>query len=86
MVPGYRYCGPGNPLPNGPPVNALDAICMAHDFCYRNKISEMDCDRQMLISLWSHRGATLLEKLTKQFVIRPIIFSKWAAGMYLYEP
>ncbi|MEW8544556.1 MAG: hypothetical protein AB2693_13590 [Candidatus Thiodiazotropha sp.] len=31
LIPGYRYCGPGNPIPNGEPVNALDAICMEHD-------------------------------------------------------
>ena len=31
LLPGYNYCGPGNPLPNGPPVNPLDDICMEHD-------------------------------------------------------
>ena len=30
-LPGHRYCGPGNPLDNGPPTNELDALCMKHD-------------------------------------------------------
>ena len=37
-VPGHRYCGPGNPLDNGPPTKELDAICMEHDYCYSSNI------------------------------------------------
>ena len=29
-LPGHSYCGPGNPLDNGPPTNELDVICMEH--------------------------------------------------------
>ena len=34
-LPGHRYCGPGNPLDNGPPTNELDAIYMEHDYYYK---------------------------------------------------
>ena len=33
-LPGHKYCGPGNPLHNGPPTNELDAIYMEHDYCF----------------------------------------------------
>ena len=33
-IPGHRYCGPGNPIDNGPPTNELGAICMEPDYCY----------------------------------------------------
>lgn len=32
----YRYCGPGNPIDNGEPVNASDAGCRQHDIDYGN--------------------------------------------------
>lgn len=31
LAPGYNYCGPGNPLDNGEPVNESDAHCRQHD-------------------------------------------------------
>lgn len=31
---GYRYCGPGNPIDNGDPINASDALCRQHDQDY----------------------------------------------------
>lgn len=31
---GYRYLGPGNPLPNGEPINQLDALAKEHDESY----------------------------------------------------
>lgn len=34
LVPGYRYLGPGNPLNNGEPVNALDRLAQIHDHAY----------------------------------------------------
>lgn len=33
---GYRYCGPGNPINNGEPINASDALCRQHDIDYEN--------------------------------------------------
>ena len=47
-LPGHRYCGPGNPLDNGPPTNGLDAICMGHDYCYSSNIPKSECDKSML--------------------------------------
>lgn len=34
MLPGYNYCGPGNPMLGLPPINRLDQICMEHDIGY----------------------------------------------------
>lgn len=34
LAPGYNYCGPGNPLDNGEPVNESDAYCRQHDIDY----------------------------------------------------
>lgn len=31
---GYNYCGPGNPLDNGEPINESDALCRQHDIDY----------------------------------------------------
>lgn len=31
---GYRYCGPGNPIDNGDPINPSDALCRQHDMDY----------------------------------------------------
>ena len=47
-LPGHRYCGPGNPLDNGPLTNELDAICMEHDYCYSSNIPKSECDKNML--------------------------------------
>lgn len=33
---GYRYCGPGNALDAGEPINASDALCRQHDIDYSN--------------------------------------------------
>jgi hypothetical protein len=33
---GYRYCGPGNPLENGEPINESDSLCRQHDQDYAN--------------------------------------------------
>ena len=48
-LPGYNYCGPGNPLNNGKPVNELDAICKGHDHCYSKPNGNKSyCDKIML--------------------------------------
>lgn len=31
---GYRYCGPGNELDEGNPINASDSACIQHDMDY----------------------------------------------------
>lgn len=33
---GYRYCGPGNDLDEGNPINASDSACRQHDIDYSN--------------------------------------------------
>lgn len=38
--PGYRYPGPGNPLPNGTPVNFVDQLPCEHDWAYRRARTE----------------------------------------------
>ena len=41
-----------NPLPGNEPCNAVDAISMRHDICYRdNPSSKHECDRKMLAEL-----------------------------------
>ena len=47
-LPGHRYCGPGNPLVNGPPTNGLGAICMEHDYCYSSNIPKSESDKNIL--------------------------------------
>lgn len=44
----------------------------------------MKCDKNML-SLWSHRSATWREQMAEQFVVRPLMYSKFVTG-YHYEP
>ena len=57
---------------------------MEHDYCYAGGTDEVICDRRMLRRLRTHRGATLMERLTKTFVIRPIIASKEIFSIHLY--
>ena len=42
ILPGYKYCGPGNPLENGKLVYELDAICETNNYCYsKPKINKL---------------------------------------------
>lgn len=44
-----NYCGPGNPLENGEPVDFLDAACQAHDDCYNtNGYWDCNCDEKLI--------------------------------------
>ena len=52
-LPGHRYCGPGNSLNNGPPMNELDAIRMEYHYCYSSSIPKSECDKSMLGKLSS---------------------------------
>jgi len=51
-----NYCGPGHgdPKYQTPPIDAVDAACMAHDMCY-DKLGYLNCacDRALLDSLRS---------------------------------
>ena len=65
VLPKYRFTGPynplhlqldpkDNPLPANEPYNAVDAISMRHDICYRDNetsAGEDECDRKMLAEL-----------------------------------
>lgn len=45
LAPGMRYCGPGNPLNNGEPVDESDRACQAHDYEYDHFKREKDAGR-----------------------------------------
>ena len=80
-LPGHRYCGPGNPLDNGPQTNELDAICMEHDFCYSSNIPKSECDKNMLGKLSSSESKTFGEKVAKHLIVKPIIGTKYQLGL-----
>jgi len=80
-LPGYNYCGPGNPLDNGPPVNELDAVCMDHDFCYDSGVKKGTCDKQMLSNLNKTKSKTFGEKIAKHLVVKPAIKTKYTFGL-----
>ena len=62
-LPGYNYCGSGNPLKNGPPVNELDVICQRHDYCYsKENTNKNDCDKTMLNEMKNSNSSTIGEK------------------------
>lgn len=52
-LPGYNYCGPGNPLDGRPPMNPTDAVCMEHD-----KDEEYD------YYMWQPGDDTIIDRLT----------------------
>ncbi|MCU7958159.1 MAG: hypothetical protein KZQ67_16380 [gamma proteobacterium symbiont of Bathyaustriella thionipta] len=80
-LPGYRYCGPGNPLDNGDPTNDLDEICKDHDYCYSSEISKSECDKKMLDKLSKSRSKTFGEKVAKNVIVKPIIGTKYKLGL-----
>ena len=79
-LPGHRYCGPGNPLDNGPPTNELDAICMEHDYCYSSNIPKSECDKNMLSKLSSSGVKHLEKKVANNLIVKPIIGTKYQLG------
>ena len=81
-LPGYNYCGPGNPLDNGKAVNELDAICERHDYCYsRANGNKNDCDKITLDEMKTSKSSTIGEKLSKYLIVKPIILSKYKLGL-----
>ena len=69
-IPGYKYCGPGNPLDNGLPVNELDQICQTHDYCYTNNpSSKTDCHKKMLKSLKKSKSKSIGESIAKNVIV-----------------
>ena len=81
-LPGYNYCGPGNPLNNGLPVNELDQICKTHDYCYSdNPLDKSKCDKKMLKNLKTSKSKTIGEAVAKNVIVKPIITAKHTLGL-----
>ena len=80
VLPKHRYTGPYNPLHlqldskdrpllGEEPCNAVDAIAMRHDICYRDKESgNPECDRKMLAELNALTFRGRREKVDRQLV------------------
>ena len=92
----HRYTGTNNPLhlqldskdkplPGEEPYNAVNAISMRHDICYRdNETGKSECDRKMLaeLNVLTPRGSR--EKVDRQLV-RGIIRLKHRLGMGIWS-
>ena len=76
-LPGYKYCGPGNPLDLGKLTNELDEICMKHDYCYSNGVPKTERDKKMLRDLEKSKSKTFGEKITKNLIVKPVIGTKY---------
>ena len=93
VLPYHKYTGPYNPLheqldetdkpiPGQEPYNAVDAISMQHDICYRDnntKEGKLDCDDEMLKELDELEPEGIREKIDKRLV-RSIIGRKRKLG------
>ena len=94
VLPGYRYCGPYNPLDEqideqgnviDPPKNELDKICMVHDIEYDKAQSKGDkhkADRRMLDSLGKTRVKGVRENIEKK-ILQGAIAAKYKLGLGL---
>ncbi|MFB4164645.1 phospholipase [Alteribacillus sp. JSM 102045] len=60
VFPGYNWCGPGCSGP-GAPVNAVDAACREHDYCYKYFGPGCACDQ-----LFMHRLLYLQNPYTQE--------------------
>ena len=91
VLPKHRYTGPYNPLhlqldskdrllAGQEPYNAVDAIAMLNDICYRDNAKGKPCDRKMLaeLNVLTPRGRR--EKVDRPLV-RGIIGLKHRLGM-----
>ena len=90
VLPGHKYTGPWNPLDEQldendlpirgqEPFNAVDAISMRHDICYRDKIGKQKCDEEMLEALDELDPKDIREKIDKK-IVQGIIMSKNRLG------
>ena len=89
----HRYTGPYNPLesqlddkdrplPGHEPYNAVDAMSMQHDICYRdhnNRDGKRKCDEEMLKHLTILKPQSLREKIDRNLV-KHIISTKNRMG------
>ena len=97
-LPNHKYTGPYNPLhkqldendqplPGQEPYNAVDAISMRHDICYRdhtNKEGKHHCDDKMLKELDALQPKGFREKLDRRLV-RSLIGTKRRLGWGVAE-
>ena len=95
VLPSQRFTGPYNqlhlqldskdkPLPGNEPYNAVDAISMHHDICYRdNQSDKHECDRKMLAELNALVPKGRREKVDRQLV-RSIIGLKHRLGLGMH--
>ena len=95
VLPKHRYTGPYNPLhqqldskdrplPRQEPHNAVGAIAMRHDICYRdNENGKADCNRKMLAELNALTPRGGCEMMDRQLV-RGIIGLKHRLGMGMH--
>jgi len=93
VLPYHKYTGPYNPLdeqldendqplPGQEPYNAVDAVSMRHDICYRDnntKEGKLQCDDDMLHELDVLQPKGIREKIDKTLV-RSIIGKKRRLG------
>ena len=87
----HKYTGPYNPLDyqldendqpllGQEPYNAVDAIALQHDICYRDKPkNKRQCDAAMLQNLKVLKAKGVREKIDRQ-VVRAIIGAKHKLG------
>ena len=92
VLPGHKYTGPYNPLDqqldaNDKPIagqepfNAVDAISMKHDICYRDhKDGKKKCDDKMILELDLLKPKNLRERIDRKLV-RNIIATKRRLGL-----
>ena len=98
-LPNHKYTGPYNPLdeqldendhplPGQEPYNAVDAISMRHDICYRDHTADKEgkhhCDDKMLQELDEMQPKGFREKLDRRLV-RSIIGTKRRLGWGVEE-
>ena len=95
VLPSHKYTGPYNPLdeqldendiplPGQEPFNAVDAISMRHDICYRDhgnsKSGKHECDDDMLKELDVLEPENLREKIDRKLV-KSLIGAKRKLGL-----
>ena len=96
VLPSHKYTGPynplkeqldanNNPLPGQEPYNAVDAISLKHDICYRDNKNKHLCDDKMLQDLEELDPKDLRERLDRGFV-KTVIATKRKMGWGIDVP
>ena len=77
-----------NPLPGNEPYNAVDAIFMRHDICYRDNdtsAGKRKCDRKMLAELNALVPKDRREKVDRQLARSIIGLKQYGTGYTLCQ-